>query len=52
MQRVAELAETAEGNPLFVEELVASVAEGRAESGQLPTSIRDIVAARIDALPA
>ena len=51
-QRIAELAETAEGNPLFVEELVASLAEGRVESGQLPTSIRNIVAARIDALPA
>jgi class 3 adenylate cyclase len=51
-QRIAELAQTAEGNPLFVEELVASLAEGRAESGHLPTSIRNIVAARIDALPA
>jgi class 3 adenylate cyclase len=50
-RRITELAETAEGNPLFVEELVASLAEGRAESGQLPTSIRNIVAARIDALP-
>jgi predicted ATPase len=51
-QRLSELAETAEGNPLFVEELVASLAEGRAASGELPTSIRNIVAARIDALPA
>jgi class 3 adenylate cyclase len=50
-QRVVELAETAEGNPLFVEELVASLAEGHAASGELPTSIRNIVAARIDALP-
>jgi len=46
------LAETAEGNPLFLEELVASVAEGRGETRGLPTSIRGIVAARIDALPA
>jgi class 3 adenylate cyclase len=45
------LAETAEGNPLFLEELVASVAEGRGETRGLPTSIRGIVAARIDALP-
>jgi predicted ATPase len=51
-QRIGELAETAEGNPLFVEELVASLAEGRPESDELPTSIRNIVAARIDALPA
>jgi class 3 adenylate cyclase len=46
------VAETAEGNPLFLEELVVSVAEGRAEPDELPTSIRSIVAARIDALPA
>jgi class 3 adenylate cyclase len=51
-KRIGELAETSEGNPLFVEELVTSLAEGRAESGELPTSIRNIVAARIDALPA
>ncbi|OLE01309.1 MAG: hypothetical protein AUG91_01985 [Actinobacteria bacterium 13_1_20CM_4_69_9] len=47
----AALADTAEGNPLFLEELVASVAEGRGDAGDLPTSIRGIVAARIDALP-
>ena len=45
------LAETAEGNPLFLEELVASVAEGRGDARSLPTSIRGIVAARIDSLP-
>jgi class 3 adenylate cyclase len=49
---VADVAETAEGNPLFLEELAASVAEGRAQADGLPTSIRSIVAARIDALPA
>jgi class 3 adenylate cyclase len=47
----APLAETAEGNPLFLEELVASVAEGRGDARDLPTNIRGIVAARIDALP-
>jgi class 3 adenylate cyclase len=46
------LADTAEGNPLFLEELVASVAEGRGDARDLPTSIRGIVAGRIDALPA
>ena len=51
-QSTAELAGTAEGNPLFLEELVVSVAEGRAEPDELPTSIRGIVAARIDSLPA
>jgi class 3 adenylate cyclase len=47
----AELAQTAEGNPLFLEELAVSVAEGRAAPDELPTSIRGIVAARIDSLP-
>jgi class 3 adenylate cyclase len=51
-QSTAELAGTAEGNPFFLEELVVSVAEGRAEPDELPTSIRGIVAARIDSLPA
>jgi class 3 adenylate cyclase len=51
-RRLSELAETAEGNPLFVEELVTSLAEGRTERGELPTNIHGIVAARIDALPA
>jgi class 3 adenylate cyclase len=52
VRRIGEVTETAEGNPLFLEELVASLAEGRAEPGELPTSIRSIVAARIDSLPA
>ena len=52
VRRLPELAETAEGNPLFLEELAASVAEGRTNGDELPTSIRSIVAARIDALPA
>jgi class 3 adenylate cyclase len=46
------LAGTGEGNPLFIEELAASVAERREDTGQLPTSIRSIVAARLDGLPA
>jgi class 3 adenylate cyclase len=50
-QVAGALAGTAEGNPLFLEELVASVAEGRSDARGLPTSIRGIVAARIDALP-
>ncbi|MEX0849983.1 MAG: AAA family ATPase [Gaiellaceae bacterium] len=50
--RATAVAETAEGNPLFIEELAASLAEGgTAESGDLPTSVRAIVAARLDALP-
>ncbi|MBA3413178.1 MAG: AAA family ATPase, partial [Actinobacteria bacterium] len=48
----AAVAETGEGNPLFIEELAAALAErGSAESTPLPTSIRGIVAARLDALP-
>jgi predicted ATPase/class 3 adenylate cyclase len=50
--RAAAVAHTAEGNPLFIEELAASLAEsGAAEADELPTSVRAIVAARLDALP-
>ncbi|MFL5967668.1 MAG: AAA family ATPase [Gaiellaceae bacterium] len=45
--------ETAEGNPLFIEELVASVVERHEAAGRgLPTTIRELVSARLDALPA
>ena len=41
-----------EGNPLFIEELAASVAENATkEFAELPTTIRGIVSARLDALP-
>jgi predicted ATPase len=50
--RAAAVARTAEGNPLFIEELAASLSERSAvEAGDLPTSVRGIVAARLDALP-
>jgi class 3 adenylate cyclase len=46
------VARTAEGNPLFIEELVASLAErSTTDRALLPTSIRAIVSARLDALP-
>ena len=46
------IAQTAEGNPLFIEELVASLAEHTtSEAAGLPTSIRAIVSARLDGLP-
>jgi tetratricopeptide (TPR) repeat protein len=53
-QDVADrLGETAEGNPLFIEELAASFVEQAAGSlDELPTSVRGIIAARLDALPA
>jgi class 3 adenylate cyclase len=46
------LAETAGGNPLFIEQLVATMAESTSATGSLPTTIRGLVAARLDALPA
>jgi class 3 adenylate cyclase/tetratricopeptide (TPR) repeat protein len=44
------LVEVAGGNPLFLEELAASVAESGSE--ELPVTVREAIAARIDALPA
>jgi class 3 adenylate cyclase len=49
---VERLREVAAGNPLFIEELAASLAEGTTDrAGTLPTSLKAIVTARIDALP-
>ena len=49
---VEQVAATADGNPLFIEELVASLAERvTTTTAGLPTTIRAIVAARLDALP-
>jgi class 3 adenylate cyclase len=46
------LVATAEGNPLFIEELAASLAEGATTAtDKLPTNVRTIVSARLDALP-
>jgi len=45
------LAETAEGNPLFIEQLAATVAESSPAGASLPSTIRGILAARLDALP-
>ena len=50
--RPADVARDAEGNPLFIEELAASLAErADVERHDLPTSVQAIVAARLDALP-
>jgi class 3 adenylate cyclase len=47
------LAAASEGNPLFIEELVASVRERPGgKTTDLPTSIRGLLAARLDGLPA
>ena len=49
--RTRHLAATAEGNPLFIEELAAVVAErGSNDAHDLPTTIRRILEARLDAL--
>jgi class 3 adenylate cyclase len=51
--KAAQVAETAEGNPLFIEQLAAVLSErGPEEAATLPTTIRGLVAARLDALPA
>jgi class 3 adenylate cyclase len=47
-----EIGLVGEGNPLFIEELAASVAEQATDgAADLPTTIRGIVSARMDALP-
>ena len=48
---VEQLVEMAGGNPLFLEELVASISEAPSRS-VLPTNVQAAIAARIDALPA
>jgi predicted ATPase len=51
--RMGALARSSDGNPLFIEELTASLAErSTRDASHLPGSIRGIVAARLDALPA
>ena len=49
----ADLAVTAAGNPLFIEQLAATLLETSASgASSLPTTIRGLLAARLDALPA
>ena len=51
--KAAQVASAAEGNPLFIEQLAAVLSErGPQEQDSLPTTIRGLVAARLDALPA
>jgi class 3 adenylate cyclase/tetratricopeptide (TPR) repeat protein len=50
---VERLEQTAEGNPLFIEEFAASLVERAADAvEELPTNVKGIIAARLDALPA
>jgi class 3 adenylate cyclase len=51
LSAVERLVEVAEGNPLFIEELAASLLD-RGPSDELPTTVRAAIASRIDALPA
>jgi class 3 adenylate cyclase/tetratricopeptide (TPR) repeat protein len=48
---LSRVVETAGGNPLFLEELMASISE-LGPSADLPVTVREAIAARIDALPA
>jgi class 3 adenylate cyclase/tetratricopeptide (TPR) repeat protein len=47
---VERLVEIADGNPLFLEELAASVLEGR-DADELPVTVKATISARIDATP-
>jgi class 3 adenylate cyclase len=51
--KASHVAQIAEGNPLFIEQLAAVMNErGGDEAASLPTTIRGLVSARLDALPA
>jgi class 3 adenylate cyclase len=51
--RADEVAAAADGNPLFIEQLAAVMSEGSVGSETpLPSTVRGLVAARLDALPA
>ena len=50
--QVSQVTKVAEGNPLFIEELAVALAESGAKSDELPTSVREAIAANIDSLPA
>jgi predicted ATPase len=50
--KAVEVAKAGEGNPLFIEQLAAVLNERGDQAEGLPTTIRGLVAARLDALPA
>ena len=50
-EAIERVVSVAEGNPLFLEELMASVA-GDISGAELPSTVRAAIAARIDTLPA
>jgi class 3 adenylate cyclase len=51
LERAGDLAAIADGNPLFIEQLAAALAESGDPAAPLPTTVRGIIAARLDALP-
>ena len=51
LERAADLAAVADGNPLFIEQLAATLLESGDPGAPMPTTIRGIIAARLDALP-
>jgi class 3 adenylate cyclase len=51
LERASDLATVAAGNPLFIEQLAAALAESGDPDAALPTTIRGIISARLDALP-
>src|SRR5207247_630800 len=50
-ERRSLIAEIAEGNPLYLEQLLAYVAENGGGERDLPTTIEALIAARLDELP-
>jgi class 3 adenylate cyclase len=50
LSAVERLVELSEGNPLFIEELAASLLD-RGADDELPTTVRAAIASRLDALP-
>ena len=50
-ERVQKLVEMAGGNALFVEQIAATLSESSGTATALPTTVRGILAGRLDALP-
>jgi class 3 adenylate cyclase len=50
-ERVQQLVEMAGGNALFVEQIAATLSESSGPATALPTTVRGILAGRLDALP-
>ena len=51
-EALTDVLDAAEGNPLFLEQLVAAAAEQGLEPGRIPSSLDALLASRLDRLPA